>query len=231
MRAALVGAALITLAGCGSSDKTATTTAATATATKTVAGPAEPSGKLSPQEYAQAKAALGQLAKIERTHNLSRAVVMSLPACRRLRVKTALLTALRANCVQVFRAVHAVAELERQTPTCTRDARAGDISCFSNLFRSIGRSTRASVVRSAQMNRELRRRRIRGACARALGSTSAQQANTRAITHDALSAAHALEARDDAAFRRAATRLDSDFTSPGSTQTFAIALRQLRACD
>src|SRR5262249_7083249 len=150
----------VALVGCGSSaspDQPTNTTTPTATAPHEIIP--EPTGKLSPAEYANALAAYKQISKIRGVKNLSRAIKLGAPACDKFATQTALIVTIRSSCIQAFRVFRNIDQLKKQTPVCTRDARAGDISCFSTLFRSIGRSARVSGIRDRAVNVQLRKRK------------------------------------------------------------------------
>lgn len=238
MRNLLVVAALAAgLCACGSSNKQATTSnglsSTTASTTATTSQPAPPKGKLTSAEYKAMVAATKRLDPLHNPKNLRRAIHKARPACAELTVPTELIRAEHAACGQVFRVLTALEALESRNAECTQAARAGDISCFSDLFRTIGRSSRVANLRDAAVSAATRRRGLKGACAKELATSSSDRRQTAAITHDALSAAHALEARDQAAFQRASARLKTDLQTIGSgggSESPKQSLRRLATC-
>jgi hypothetical protein len=224
------------LAACGGSDDPAptqtaqaTTTATTSTSTSTSTN-AEPKRKLSRPEYDSIRSAYRLLLPLEKSNDIGKAIRAGRKACVRITTQTALLAAIHAECMQTLRFLGKGRQLVTRKAECTRAANAGDISCFAELFRGLGRSARVDTVRSAQLNAALRRRRIGGACARAIGSSKKELAAGRAVVHDALGAAHALEARRLEAFQRATARLQGELNQTNSAKSVAKGLRQLEAC-
>jgi hypothetical protein len=223
---------VLAFAGCGSKDSDTKTAASAATTSTTTSAKAadEPSGRLSRNEYASIRRAYRILEKLEGQSELGSGVRVVGRACAEVSRATALMDALRSECVATRRFLERARELRARPPGCTRAGQAGDVSCFAELFRNIGRSARVESVHAKRINSELRKRKIRGACADAIGSETKDIANTRQIVHDALGAAHALEARNEDSFRRASARLQVDLGEVDDGSSNAQAFRQLRAC-
>lgn len=232
VRLVILAGAVLALASCGSSESAKTASGTQTSTTPTEAPkPAEPTRKLSPEEYDDVHASFEMLKPLTKAQDdPKRMIAIVRPACSRLRIGTGLVVAMRAQCVQAVRLLGAVRRLERETPLCTRHAQAGDVSCFANAFRLIGRSARVEMVREAAMDRELRRRHIRGACARSIGTSARDRETSASLTHDSLAAARALEARDEAGFQRAAARLTEHLDTPVDADVVEKALRDLKAC-
>jgi hypothetical protein len=232
-RVSILVLAALTLGACGSSDSRTSTTAATgSTSSTSTKAPkvAEPSGKLSPSEYRAVRAVVMRTAKLEHVKSLAHAVRVTKAACRVLSVQTELVIRMKSACVQSGRTLAAIHGLELHKGECTRALNAGDVSCYSNLFRTIGRAARVSVVRERAMNSEIRHRRLHGRCAKPLVSTDADLKNAGAIAHDAISAANAAERRDGEGFTRATNRLQQDIEADTGGGSAKQALRKLKAC-
>lgn len=222
---------LVTAAGCGSSDSKSpspqtTTQASTTTATQKAEAPL---GKLSAAEYREIHDAVTELAKVERSKSPARAVREVNAACDHLATETVLVQRIDSVCEQTVRAVRALRALETHKHECSQALNAGDVSCYSNLFRTIGRAARVYGVRGLALNAEVRHRRFAGACAKALGISRKDLANADATTHHAISAANAAERRDGDAFTRATARLQEDLQADdgGSPRE---DLRHLKSC-
>ena len=226
------------LTSCGSSSSKQATTSngpasTTASATTTAPQAAQPVGKLSASEYGQIHGAMLELAKLDKLHGdkaLRKTLKIGRPACSKTGTETDLLAQFHSTCVQSFRFVSAAQRLFTHKAECTQAAQAGDISCWSDLFRSLGRSARVTVIRQQGLNGALRKRGIKGRCANAIGSTNKDIRSGHAVVHDSLSAAHALEARDKAAFLRATHRLDHDLNSGDGNNSADKALRDVATC-
>lgn len=232
LKLAVMAAAAAVLAGCGGSgDSKQTAPASPATqATTTDTPTAEaPTGRLSRAEYREVRAVYVALADLEGSTNLRSALRKGRPSCARLNTRTELIELFRATCAQAFRFFATIQELDASQRECAEAARAGDTSCFAQLFRSIARSARVAGVRERAFNRELRRRKIGGPCAKEIGASRTDLARRDAITRDAFAAARALEARDQARFQAAATRLQATlrFTSESGPEE---TLRNLQTC-
>lgn len=228
----LLAVGVLVLSACGTKDSpTSSTTAATTTAT-TATPPkiTEPQGKLSPDEYKAIHAAYVRLAKLKGVDSMKQAVRITDSGCRPLTVPTGLVSRLRGACVQARRTFSAIHGLEVHKRECTQALNAGDVSCYSNLFRTIGRAARVATVREHAVNTEIRRRGLKGACADTLSTSRKELAADAAITHDAISAANAAERRDGAAFLRATSRLEADFKSDTGNETVRESMRKLKTC-
>src|SRR4051812_28709335 len=230
VRAAAVAAFVVGLAGCDGSDPQATAPTRTSATRTTATEPtnAEPKGRLSPPEYRSIRAAYTRLASLENTHDVGKTLRVRTRACAKVTTQTGVLAALHADCFQTMRFYGKAAQLTTRKAECTRAAQAGDISCFAELFRSLGRSARLAAVRGAQTNAALRERRIRGQCARAIGTKKTSLAATRAVVRDGIGAAHALEARNEDSFRRAFSSLQVHLERTDGGGWARKALRQLR---
>ena len=233
-RLLLLAVTTLVIAGCGSKDSaTMTTGASTPTTTTTTAPPKkaeEPKGKLSAAEYKAARAAIKRTAKFKKGESVKRALRIIDAACGELTVQTELVQRLKSACVQQRRAVVAIGRLKTQKRECTVALNAGDVSCWSYVFRSIGRAARVSIVRERAINAEIRRRGLRGKCAEELRSSEKDLGNADAVVHDAISAANAAERRDGDAFLRATQRLQQDFDSGNDDTTPNEELRKLKTC-
>jgi hypothetical protein len=230
-RISLVALSALALASCGSSDSSSTTPAVTTTSTTTQAPKlTAPAAKLSRAEYKSVRTALNRLARLEHVKSLGQAVRLTKAGCRRLSVQTTLVVRIRSACVQAARTFGAIHALDVHKRECTQALNAGDVSCYSNLFRSIGRAARVSGVRERAMNSEIRRRKLHGNCAKALVSDARGLKITDAMTHDAISAANAAERRDGEAFTRAGRRLQQDLEADTGGAGAKESMRKLRAC-
>jgi hypothetical protein len=230
-RLSLALTAVLTLAACGSSDSASTTSAPATTTTAQAPRPAnaEPKGKLSRPEYRSLRAAYDALERLEKTKDLGKVVRVGSRACLKLTTQTELLAAVHADCVQAIRFLGKARQMVTRKAECTRAGQAGDISCFADLFRSLGRSARVEMVRAGAVNSVLHKRRIRGQCAAGIGTNKRELAAVRRVVHDALGAAHALEARNEGAFQRAASNLQVDLDAIDSGSA-GNTPRQLKAC-
>jgi hypothetical protein len=221
------------LAACGSSSSTPSTglstPSTTATTTATPTEP-EPTGHLSPAEYKAVHAGVVEIQRLEKVKkgDIKRGIRITKRACARFSVQTPLVQRLKSACAQAARLFVAVGGLQTHKRECTQALTAGDVSCYSNLFRAIGRSARVAGIREQAVNQEARKRKLRAACAKEIGGDKQDLADARAVTHDALSAAHAAEARDQAAFVRATNRLDVDFKKDDETPQ--QTLRRIATC-
>jgi hypothetical protein len=221
------------MAGCGSSDpQPAATVQTQATTTTTTAKPAnaEPEGKLSAPEYRSTRGAYRILQRLEDSNDLNKLVRAGNRACTKITTQTELLAAVHADCVHSIRFLDRARQMVARKAECTRAAEAGDISCFAELFRSLGRSARVESVHAVRVNTVLRKRGIHGRCAAAIGTSNRQLRSARAVVHDALGAAHALEARNQATFMRATSRLKADLDGTDDGASAAKTMRQLRSC-
>lgn len=231
MRAkALAVAAVWVIAGCGDSDPPATTAVQTTTrTTPTTTQKADaPIGKLSADEYRDIHGATARFAKAEGA-GPAKALRGLRSGCARFRTQTVLVQRMDDVCDQLVRTARAIRGLETHKRECTIALNAGDVSCFSNVFRSIGRAARVAAVRQSAMNREVRRRKLPRACAKAIGASEKDVIDANAIAHDAISAANAAERRDGDAFTRATARLDQDFNSDDGSSS-REDLKHLKTC-
>jgi hypothetical protein len=227
--------AVLVLAACGSSGSDATTTTGHVTQSATSSAPApakepEPTGHLSPGEYKSVHAATMHLQGLEKTKNLQQAVRITRESCALLTTQTALVEHMKSICAQSVRLLAAVRGIKLHKGECNRALKAGDVSCWSNVFRLIGRAARVGGVRESALRAVVGKRKLAPVCAKEIAGGEKDLANTRAITHDALSAAHAAEARDQLAFIRATHRLDADFKRDGSHETARQTLRRVATC-
>jgi len=224
--------AAVAVAGCGSSGSKQSSSAATPTATtQTAATPKAdgPRGKLSPAEYAQIHAAALQLTKLTKAPDLARAIKAAAPACDKVTAQTALAQSFHVTCVQAFKVFTRLSEVKTRKAECDRAAQAGDVSCYSNIFRAIGRAANVSRARERALNAELARRGIKGRCRDELGSSRKDLAAESAIGRDAIAAAHAAEARNGGRFQAAVNRLDADFGGLEG-ESPQDSLRKLKSC-
>lgn len=231
-RISLAVAAALVLGACGSSDEPAMISTAPTTTAAAAPKPAnaEPKGKLSRPEYRSIHAAYKLLAPVENAKDLGKILRVGKRACVRLTTQTELLAAVHADCVQTMRFLGRAQLLVTRKAECMQAAQVGDQSCWADLFRGLGRSARVGTVRSAAVNGVLRKRGIRGQCADAIGTKKTELAAVRRVVHDALGAAHALEAKDQAAFLRATNQLQVDLNAADAGSSAEKTLRQLTTC-
>lgn len=176
-RGVVAAALVIGAAGCaGSSDPQAPLTQTQPSTDTTAAKPAnaEPKGKLSRSEYRSIRAAFRLLAPLDKSDEVPKTLRVGNRACTKVTTQTDLLAAIHADCVQTMRFVRKAADVLTFKRECDEAAQAGDVSCWANLFRSIGRRARVAAVRSARTNAVLRKRSIRGRCAQALRTEEKQ---------------------------------------------------------
>jgi hypothetical protein len=224
---------MVAVAGCGGSDdpKPATTTAATTPRSTAKPANAEPNGKLSRPEYRSLRAAYGLLAPLDDSKDYGKVLRAGRRACVRVTTQTELLATVHADCVQTMRFYSKAVAMVRRQAECTRAAQAGDTSCFADVFRSLGRSARVAGVRSAATNAALRKRAIRGDCAKAIGTDERELAAARDVHRAGIRAAHALEAKNKSSFENAVSRLTAALDRMDAADTSARdAHRRLKAC-
>lgn len=229
---ALIVAAALASCG-GSADKSSTTAAATSVSTTTKAPPppAAPAGHLSPAEYDSMRRLVSDLGKLDKAKGTAAGVRIARSACRKFAAapSTELMLANRSLCTQLVRLLVVVSRFSTQKKECQQAAQAGDVSCFSQLYRSLAGTARVIGVRAAAVNPLVRKRRLSATCARAVGTTKKDIDSYKSLTRHARGAALALEAKDQPRLQRALTALGHDFDSTGD-QTTAKTLHQLRAC-
>jgi hypothetical protein len=231
----LLAVVAVAVAGCGSKDtpKPAATTSAQTSTSATAPKPsnAEPKGKLSAAEYRSVRAAYKMLVPLDNSKNLRKVVRTGTRACTKVTTQTELLATVHTDCVRIMRFYGKAAALVTRRAECIRAAQAGDTSCWADVFRSVGRSARLAGEQRAMVNKVLRKRAIRGDCAAALGYDRQELAVPRDVLRAGLGAAHALEAKNQGAFERAARNLtDALDRFDSGNSSMRDSFRRLKAC-
>ncbi|MFL5894295.1 MAG: hypothetical protein ACJ76Z_04175 [Thermoleophilaceae bacterium] len=226
--------ALLVANGCGSSSKKTapTTTAAPTTTTSASKPPVAPKGKLLPGEYAVLVKAARLGKKADHVKGLRAKQTVLHRECGLLAAApgTPLMQAQRRLCGRGVGLVAAVFAFTAQGRECKQAAAAGDISCYAQLFSQLARSARSVTASAYELNAALRRRGLRGRCAKGIGLASASDLKAAAaIGKSARGASQAAYARDEGRFQEAARQLDASFKDldSGSNET---ELAQLRTC-
>jgi hypothetical protein len=234
-RSLLLGTALAAalLTGCGGSSSGPTATPPTQAATTTVPAPEEPHGRLTKDEYA----ALLELSRdahgLDRVHDLPHVIRRLKALCAEVQraPRTGLMAAQDRACRRVVRFIAAALAFETERSYCIKATRAGDASCFGELFSRLARASNSAAASAREVNAELRRRGLSGRCARGIGaSTPGELDEIHALGRAARLASHAfythtsLEEIQTTA-EQTASAADRVFGAPDEDD-----LAQLRSC-
>ena len=201
-------AAVASLAGCslGSDDDEPATPAAPPPPAQ--AGPEEPRGRLSGQEYESLRTAVDRAESADEIRDPERAARALSRACAAVREpRTGLVQAVRRECNRAVDLVRSWRDIERLGPRCRRAAAQGDTACLTGSLTEMGRAAHRLAEASQRTRVQLERRAIGGACARALGTSRAEIRELIAFERSLRSARIAAEAGDSAAFQRALARI------------------------
>jgi hypothetical protein len=226
-------ASVLAGAGCGSATSDGPSTG------NSVNGPGPPSvlepqrlsgprGKLTGPEYKHLRTALGLLASAG-----GRAPAAGIRAlargCRLLhRPRTELVEAVHRECDRTRELVRVLLSFRTRNAGCARDASHGDVSCFTGLFEAASNGARRLLAAKTRTNAALRRRHIRGGCARVLGTPQSRRTALLKIGRASRAARRALHAKDVSALNAAAKRVDAGIAATARVGGDSVAL--LRSC-
>jgi hypothetical protein len=226
-------AALLFGGGCGSASSPSsttqpvTTTATTATAPK----PPEPHAKLSAAEYAVLVRIAKQSDALDKQKG-AKLVRGYARVCKSFAgaPQTPLLQAETRLCLRGKRLLVALLSFRTHERECTRAGKAGDVSCYGELYSRVARTTRVAVVSTREVNAELARRGLKGTCAKGVGSSSAKDLkNAAVIGHTARVASQAIYAHDLARYTAANNQFVKALrASDNGDKTSTVA--QMRKC-
>jgi hypothetical protein len=219
-------AALLLLGGCSLSSDDEPGTTAAAPPPPPAAAADEPRGRLSADEYAALRTAVDRAERADEIGDPNRAAPALARACRAVESpRTGLVQAVRRECNRAVELVREWGKVERLGPRCRRAAAQGDTACLTGSFTAMGRAAHRLAAASQRTRVELGRRGIRGACARALGTSRGEIRELIAFERSLRSARVAADAGDAPAFQRALARILAVGDEIAQTDTSGLVRR------